>query len=203
MSEKTAFDPITNELVALARDTYRMFVEGDPAFLEAWDPEIEFHVPDTLPNGGALYGHMEVLAFFETVSGLWEDARPSPRSSWRRATSWWCWARGGHAPGPQGWMWSCRSPTCSNSGQARSSTSATTSMRRKPSSPLKGQLPGAGIVGVGDVGGERGGCAALTRHLEPTRIVTERAPAPHEAPLTASQRKELPCADSSWLQSHP
>jgi ketosteroid isomerase-like protein len=78
MSEENAFDPITDELVALARDTYRMFVEGDPAFLDAWDAEIEFHVPDTLPNGGALHGHMEVLAFFETVSGLWENPRPEP-----------------------------------------------------------------------------------------------------------------------------
>jgi ketosteroid isomerase-like protein len=78
MSDETAFDPITDELVALARDAYRMFVEGDPAFLDTWDPEIEFHVPETLPGGGALHGHLEVLAFFETVSGLWEDARPEP-----------------------------------------------------------------------------------------------------------------------------
>jgi hypothetical protein len=78
MSEETAFDPITDELVALARDGYRMFVEGDPAFLDTWDPEIEWHVPETLPSGGALHGPAEVLAFFETVSGLWEDARPEP-----------------------------------------------------------------------------------------------------------------------------
>ena len=43
----------------------------------------------------------------------------------------------------------------------------------------------------------------LTRRLEPARIVARRAPAPHEAPSTAPQWKELPCADSSWPQSPP
>jgi len=73
-----AFDPITDELVVLARDGYRMFGEGDPAFLDNWDPEIEWHVPDTLPGGGDLHGPAEVLAFFETVSGLWENPLPEP-----------------------------------------------------------------------------------------------------------------------------
>ena len=141
MSEENAFDPITDELVALARDTYRMFVEGDPAFLDAWDAEIEFHVPDTLPNGGALHGHMEVLAFFETVSGLWENPRPEPEeflAAGDKLVVLGTWRAQARSTGVD---WSCRSPTCSSSGQARSSTSATTSMRQRPCSPLKGQPP--------------------------------------------------------------
>src|SRR5262249_8839308 len=74
----TTFDPITDELVVLARDGYRLFREGDPAFLETWDPEIEFHVPDTLPGGGDLRGPLAVLAFFETVGDLWENPLPEP-----------------------------------------------------------------------------------------------------------------------------
>ena len=54
-------DPITEEVVELARDGYRMFRENDPAFLDRLDPEIEWHVPDTLPDGGDLHGHLEVL----------------------------------------------------------------------------------------------------------------------------------------------
>lgn len=71
-----AFDPITDELVVLARDGYRMFGEADPAFLDTWDSEIEWHVPDTLPGGGDLHGPAEVLAFFENVADLWEDPVP-------------------------------------------------------------------------------------------------------------------------------
>jgi ketosteroid isomerase-like protein len=78
LAVQPAFDPITEELVASARDGYRLFGENDPAFLDAWDPAIEWHVPDTLPGGGALHGPLEVLAFFETVGGLWEDPLPEP-----------------------------------------------------------------------------------------------------------------------------
>ncbi len=71
-------DQITDELVQQCQDGYRQFRENDPAFLEAIDPDIEWHVPDTLPGGGALHGPMAVLEFMETVSGLWEDAYAEP-----------------------------------------------------------------------------------------------------------------------------
>jgi uncharacterized protein len=71
-------DPITDDIVELSRDGYRMFRENDPAFLDRLDPEIEWHVPDTLPGGGDLHGHWEVLAFLDTTSKLWEDAYPEP-----------------------------------------------------------------------------------------------------------------------------
>ena len=74
----TVVDPITEEVVRLSRDGYRMFRENDPAFLDRMDPEIEWHVPDTLPGGGDLRGPLEVVEFLDTMSGLWEDAYPEP-----------------------------------------------------------------------------------------------------------------------------
>ena len=71
-------DPITEELVAQSRDAYRMFRENDPAFFDAVDPDVEWHVPDTLPGGGDLHGTLEVLEFLDTMSGLWDDAYPEP-----------------------------------------------------------------------------------------------------------------------------
>jgi ketosteroid isomerase-like protein len=71
-------DPITDELVEHSRDAYRMFRENDPAFLDMIDPDVEWHVPDTLPGGGALHGPLEVLEFMETLSGLFSQSYPVP-----------------------------------------------------------------------------------------------------------------------------
>jgi ketosteroid isomerase-like protein len=74
----TATDPITDALVERARDVYRMFVEQDPAFLDALDPEVEWHVPETFPGGGgAFHGTWDVLACLEAIGKLF-DARPDP-----------------------------------------------------------------------------------------------------------------------------
>lgn len=78
MTVGALFDLITDELVGLSRDAYRMFREQDPAVLDNWDPEIEWHVPETLPGGGDLHGPLEVLEFLDTMSGLWEDPHPEP-----------------------------------------------------------------------------------------------------------------------------
>lgn len=71
-------DPITAELVERSRDGYRMIRENDPTFLDLVDPNVEWHVPDTLPGGGVLHGHLEVLEFMDTTSSLWSDAAPEP-----------------------------------------------------------------------------------------------------------------------------
>ena len=71
-------DQITDELVQQCQVGYRQFRENDPAFLDTIDPDVEWHVPDTLPGGGALHGQLELLEFMETMSGLWEDAHPDP-----------------------------------------------------------------------------------------------------------------------------
>jgi hypothetical protein len=55
-----------------------MFQESDPAWVDLLHPEIEWHVPDTLPGGGDLHDPLEVLGFLDTMSGLFEDAYPEP-----------------------------------------------------------------------------------------------------------------------------
>jgi uncharacterized protein len=72
------FDQITDELVELTRAGYQMIRDGDPAFLDLIDPDVEWHVPDTFPGGGALRGHWEVLAFLDASAQIWEDPHPEP-----------------------------------------------------------------------------------------------------------------------------
>ena len=75
----TATDPITDALVEQVRDVYRMFLAQDPAFLEALDPDVEWHVPDTFPGGGGVFhGQWEVLACLEEIGKLFENAQPDP-----------------------------------------------------------------------------------------------------------------------------
>ena len=77
-----ATDPITDALVEQSRDVYRMFSEQDPAFLDALDPDVEWHVPDTFPGaGGVFHGTWEVLACLEAIGDLFDARSPSPKSS--------------------------------------------------------------------------------------------------------------------------
>ena len=71
-------DRITDEHLARSREGYRLFRQQDPAFLDHWDPEIEVHVPDTLPRGGDLRGHAAALEFFAGIAELFEDPAPDP-----------------------------------------------------------------------------------------------------------------------------
>lgn len=73
------FDPITDALVDRSRAAYQMVCEGDPAFLDLLDPEVEWHVPRALPGGGDLHGHWEVLEFLEASGEFWDDPHPEPR----------------------------------------------------------------------------------------------------------------------------
>jgi uncharacterized protein len=72
------FDPITDAHVERCRAAYRMVTDGDPAFLDLLDPDVEWYVPDSLPGGGALRGHWDVLAFLDTSGQFWDDPRPEP-----------------------------------------------------------------------------------------------------------------------------
>jgi len=71
-------DRITDDHLARSREGYRMFRAQDPAFLDDWDPQIECHVPDTLPGGGDLRGHAAALEFFAGIAELFENPDPEP-----------------------------------------------------------------------------------------------------------------------------
>jgi ketosteroid isomerase-like protein len=59
-------------------DGYRMFREGDPAFMDRFAPDAEFSFPETLPAGGNYSGPFEAMEFWTTIGELFEAPDPSP-----------------------------------------------------------------------------------------------------------------------------
>ena len=57
---------------------YRLFKQGDPAFLDLYEPDATLVFPDSLPNGGTYYSPLEALEFWNGVGDLFESARPEP-----------------------------------------------------------------------------------------------------------------------------
>lgn len=67
------------ENVQVLRDAYAAFARQDlPAVLEAFDEEIEWTIPDSLPFGGVFHGHDEVLGFFGSLGQVWQDLSVEP-----------------------------------------------------------------------------------------------------------------------------
>jgi uncharacterized protein len=71
-------DPITDSDIERARVSYRKFREGDPSAFDDWDPDIEIHVPKSLPGGGDLRGVLEFREFLERMMESLEEAYPEP-----------------------------------------------------------------------------------------------------------------------------
>jgi hypothetical protein len=60
------------------REGYRMFTDGDPAFLERYEPDATLVFPESLPNGGTYGSPMEALEFWNNIGELFESSRPEP-----------------------------------------------------------------------------------------------------------------------------
>lgn len=60
------------------REGYRMFRDGDPAFMDRFAPDAKVIVPTTLPAGGTYDGAFEALEFWTTIGELFEDPYPDP-----------------------------------------------------------------------------------------------------------------------------
>jgi ketosteroid isomerase-like protein len=60
------------------REGYRMFREGNPAFMDRFEPDAKFIFPATLPSGGTYEGAFEALEFWTTVGELFENPYPDP-----------------------------------------------------------------------------------------------------------------------------
>jgi uncharacterized protein len=71
-------DQVDEGTVRRSEETYRMFREGDLEFFDRLDPDVEWHVPDSLPKGGHLRGQSEVIDFLETVNELFDEPYPDP-----------------------------------------------------------------------------------------------------------------------------
>jgi len=57
---------------------YRLFKQGDPTFLDLYEPDATLVFPDSLPNGGTYSSPLEALEFWNSVGELFEGARPEP-----------------------------------------------------------------------------------------------------------------------------
>jgi len=61
------------------REGYQLFKQGDPAFLEIFDPDATIIVPESLPKGGTYGSPFEALEYWNTIGELFEDANPEPQ----------------------------------------------------------------------------------------------------------------------------
>jgi ketosteroid isomerase-like protein len=60
--------------VQALRAAYAAFAAGDlPGVLAPLDPQIEWHAPSVLPQGGDYRGHDGVIAFLQTLAEQWTD----------------------------------------------------------------------------------------------------------------------------------
>jgi hypothetical protein len=65
------------------REGYRMFREGDPAFMERYAPDASFSFPRTLPAGGTYNSPFEAMEYWTTVGELFENPHPEPEEFMR------------------------------------------------------------------------------------------------------------------------
>lgn len=69
---------LSREDIDHIREGYRLFEEGDPAFLDRFAPDATLVFPQTLPNGGTYGSPWEALEFWSNVAELFDDPHPEP-----------------------------------------------------------------------------------------------------------------------------
>jgi len=69
---------LSEEDIDYIREGYRLFEEGDPAFLDRFTPDATLVFPETLPKGGTYGSPWEALEYFNNVGELFEDPHPEP-----------------------------------------------------------------------------------------------------------------------------
>jgi hypothetical protein len=69
---------LSHEETEWLRDAYRMFREGDPAFMDRYAPEAKITTPATLPGGGTYEGPFDALEFWTTIGELFENPIAEP-----------------------------------------------------------------------------------------------------------------------------
>lgn len=60
------------------REGYRLFRQGDPAFLDRYEPDARIVVPECLPKGGTYATPWDALEFWQSTGELFEGAHPEP-----------------------------------------------------------------------------------------------------------------------------
>ena len=69
---------LSQDDIAQIREGYRRFREGDPAFLDGFEPDATIVFPESLPNGGTYRSPLEALEFWNNIGALFEAAEPQP-----------------------------------------------------------------------------------------------------------------------------
>jgi ketosteroid isomerase-like protein len=69
---------LSAEEIEWVRESYRMFRQGDPAFMDRFAPDARLSFPTTLPAGGTYESPFEAMEYFTTIGEQFEDASPTP-----------------------------------------------------------------------------------------------------------------------------
>ena len=69
---------LSHDDIAQIREGYRLFKEGNPAFLDRFEPDARIIFPESLPKGGTYASPLEALEFWNNTGQLFEDADPEP-----------------------------------------------------------------------------------------------------------------------------
>jgi ketosteroid isomerase-like protein len=69
---------LSREDIEWIREGYRLFTDGDPAFLDSYEPDATLVFPESLPKGGTYGSPLEALEFWNNVGELFEGAHPEP-----------------------------------------------------------------------------------------------------------------------------
>jgi hypothetical protein len=64
-----------SENADLVRGFYGAAAAGDPSFMDLFDPEVEFRMPEVLPHGGTIRGREALGSYFGDVMERWDDFR--------------------------------------------------------------------------------------------------------------------------------
>lgn len=60
------------------REGYRLFKNGDPAFLDRFTPDATLVFPETLPSSGTYNSPWDALEYFNRVGELFDDPHAKP-----------------------------------------------------------------------------------------------------------------------------
>jgi uncharacterized protein len=74
---------LSREDIDYIREGYRLFTDGDPAFLDRYEPDATLVFPETLPSGGRYASPFEALEFWSGMGELFEGAHPEPEEFMR------------------------------------------------------------------------------------------------------------------------
>jgi uncharacterized protein len=69
---------LSKEDIDYIRESYRLFRDGDPAFLDRFTPDATLVFPETLPKGGTYGSPWEALEYFNNVDELFDDPHAEP-----------------------------------------------------------------------------------------------------------------------------